>query len=215
MTRKRVKALAKLTIGDRIWLVIILILCLLFGLLMAGNVANMIQLRRDPKLPASIGDITPLTVHSYSMSGTEPGHLEEGDLVFIRKTDARSLKEGDVIAFLQNDAISIHRVVKIAAQEDGSFLYTTKGDANVAEDTEPVRESDVLGICAGRIPQLGRIVRFAQTPIGAMLCVAIPLLLGFIYDGNRRRKNALQISRKTARMEFEISERERKKKLSN
>jgi signal peptidase len=147
------------------------------------------------------------------MSGTEPGHLEEGDLVFIRKTDAHSLKEGDVIAFRQNGVISIHRIVKIAAQEDGSFLYTTKGDANAVEDVEPVSESGVIGIYAGRIPQLGRVVRFAQTPPGAMLCVAIPLLLCFIYDGNRRRKNAMQISRKTARMEFEISERERKKKL--
>jgi signal peptidase len=211
MTRKRAKALAKLTIGDRIWLVIILILCLLFGLLLTGNVANMIQNRRDPKVPASIGNITPLAVHSYSMSGTAPGHIEEGDLVLIRKTDTHCLEEGDVIAFLQNDVISIHRIVKIAAQEDGSFLYTTKGDANVAEDAEPVQESDVIGICAGRIPQFGRIVRFAQTPPGAMLCIAIPLLLCFIYDNIRRRQNALQISRKTARLEFEISERERKK----
>lgn len=69
--------------------------------------------------------------------------------------------------------------------DEPSYYYTTKGDANEAEDGSPVYYKNVLGTPIFTIPYLGYLSSWLQTKKGMILgsCIAVVLLmLTFIPD---------------------------------
>ena len=78
-----------------------------------------------------------MVVLSGSMSGEAEDHIEVGDLVFVGRADPEELEVGDVIAYMNGGATVTHRITAIDTNTDGDLLFTTKGDANNAEDTTP------------------------------------------------------------------------------
>lgn len=99
-------------------------------------------------------DGSALTVRSPSMTPTFP----VGTLVVIRPKPVDTIRIGDVVAFTDRDPASgatravTHRVVGV---EPGP-RFRTKGDANAAQDPDPVQAGDVRGVEWYSIPMVGK-----------------------------------------------------------
>lgn len=180
------------------------VLCVIFGFMLICNLTIIIKGAIFPEKPPSVLGITPMVVQSGSMSGSAEGHIEVGDLIFVGKADPAQLKEGDVIAFMQGSIVMTHRIVEIQTDESGQRVFITKGDANNAEDQDPVTEERLVGIYQSRIPKVGNVVMFFQTPLGMLLCIGVPLLAFIVYDVIRRQKTAVTEKNRTAELEAEL-----------
>ncbi len=155
-------------------------------------------------MPPSVLGVTPMVTLSGSMSGTQEGHIEVGDLIFVGKAEPEELKAGDVIAYMENTIIVTHRIMEVQTAEDGSIQWITKGDANNVEDAVSVSESQLVGKYMFRIPKLGDFALFLQEPLGMLLFIGIPLMGFIIYDIIRRQRYANQEDKKNAEMEAEL-----------
>ena len=191
-------------IGHRIVTAVSLVLCVLLGLLLVCNLTIIIKGTLNPAEPPSVLGITPLVVLSGSMSGDQEGHIEVGDLVFVRRVDPRELEVGDVIAYTSGETTVTHRITAVETQ-DQQLQFTTKGDANNAEDAEVVTEEQVLGICRFRIPKVGDFALFLRQPLGMLLFAGVPLLAFIIYDILRRQAYAQRQGKRTRELEEELT----------
>lgn len=190
---------------SRVPAVIGTVLCIVFGLILICNLTIIIKGTLNPEKPPSIFGVTPMVVLSGSMSGTQEGHIEVGDLIFVVNAEADQLEVGDVIAYISGGTTVTHRITEINNDEDGGLLFTTKGDANDAEDTETVTEEQLVGIYQGRIPKVGDFVIFLQQPLGMLLFIGVPLLAFIIYDILRRQRYASREKAKAQEMEAELA----------
>lgn len=182
-----------------------LALCIVLGLMLLCNLVIIIKGTLFPERPPSVLGITPMVVLSGSMSGEQPGHIEVGDLIFVSRADPASLKVGDVIAFMSGQTTVTHRIVSIETQADGSLSFITKGDANAAQDTQPVSQNDLVGLYRFRIPKAGDLALFLQQPLGMLLFAGIPLLAFILYDVLRRQRFAARERQKAQEMEAELA----------
>ncbi len=148
------------------------ILCVVLGLILLSNIIVIVKGSLNPDRPPSVFGFTSMIVMSGSMSGTAPDHIEIGDLIITKPAEA--LQVGDIITFLENGRTAVtHRI--IAINEDGSFQ--TQGDANNGPDVQPVQPENVIGKFWFRVPKLGEVAMFAQTPKGMLIFIAVPLAI--------------------------------------
>ncbi len=148
------------------------ILCVILTLILISNLVIIVKGTVDPNKPPSVFGYTSMIVMSGSMSGTAPDHIEIGDLIITKP--AGELRVGDIITFLENGRTAVtHRI--IAINPDGS--YVTKGDANNGADLAPVLRENVIGKFWFRVPKLGEVAMFAQTPKGMLLFIGVPLVI--------------------------------------
>lgn len=137
-------------------------LCVVFGFLLICNLTILIKGTLNPEKPPSVLGVTPMVVLSGSMSGDQEDHIEIGDLIFISKADPEKLEVGDIIAFMSGKTTVTHRITAVTVAENGERLFTTKGDANNAEDIDPVTEDQLIGIYRVRIPKVGDFALFCS-----------------------------------------------------
>ena len=137
-------------------------------------------------------------------------HIEVGDMIFSKEVDTDELQVGDVISFLEDSVVVTHRIIGVRTEEDGSHSFVTKGDANLATDTDPVPQDKVIGIYAGRIEKVGDVAMFMQTPLGMLLFIGVPLLAFILYDIIRRQRAAAKAGSKDADLAHEKAEMEKK-----
>lgn len=184
-----------------------LILCAIFGLLLACNLTIIIKGTLDPSRPPSIMGTTPMVVLSGSMSGSASDHIEIGDLIIMGKVAPKELKVGDVISYIEENATTVvtHRIVGILRDDNGSLSFQTKGDANNIADDLPVRADQVIGIFQRRIPKLGDFALFLQEPLGMVLFAGLPLLAFIIYDILRRQHYANRDRKNSEALEAELT----------
>lgn len=120
-----------------------------------------------------IGLCAPLTLprmlgyHIYNViSGSMEPKIPTGSLVYVSEEEPKDLKKGDVIAFYGADntgSIITHRVTD---NQVVSGRIITKGDANEAEDMNPVEYDRVVGKVTLSIPVLGSILAAVATGYG-------------------------------------------------
>ena len=111
--------------------------------------------------------------------------LPVGSLVIIKDTDFDKLKVGDIITYKgKNSGTYVtHRIVNI--NKDGSFI--TQGDANNAEDIEPVEEKQVIGKVLFKVNYLGNVFTFLKDHIIlTIVLLGIVLFIPDIYRKIRR-----------------------------
>ncbi|MEZ3117419.1 signal peptidase I [Halobaculum sp. MBLA0147] len=105
------------------------------------------------------------------LSGSMEPALSTGDVVIVDAGTAVGV--GDVITFRDGrDVPTTHRVVEVV---DGAYL--TQGDANENPDPGLVSPADVLGEVTLSIPLIGYVILWANTPLGYVAFVVVPLLL--------------------------------------
>lgn len=96
----------------------------------------------------------PYTILTGSMVPQYP----PGTLVVVKPADVAEINLGDVITYqLESGKADVvtHRVVAVGAAADGSPLFITRGDANDADDPEPVRPVQVVGKLWYSVPYIG------------------------------------------------------------
>ncbi len=152
---------------------------LFFIIIIPVLIISIIIIYKANKYPDKIPDIfgyKPMIVLTGSMEGT----INTGDLVFVKVVDTNTLKKGDIIAFRnEKNTVTTHRIVEVM-EANGSKLFTTKGDANNAEDANIVKSSEVEGIYVSRIGKLGNFLMFVQQPIGLVVILLVILVVGLI-----------------------------------
>lgn len=89
------------------------------------------------------------------LSGSMEPDIKIGDVVIIHKIEGKSAQVGDVILFpYQKDMKVTHRIIAVS-EEQGTQLFTTKGDANPEPDVDLVSADNVQGKVVTIIPKMG------------------------------------------------------------
>ena len=189
---------------SKIKTVIGLALCVIFLFLLICNVTIIIKGTVHPEIPPSVFGVTPMVVLSGSMSGTEDGHIEVGDLIFDTAPELDDLQVGDVVSFMDGKTVVTHRIVSFQTSEEGIAQVITKGDANNVEDA-PIAKSDIIGIYRFRIPKLGDFALFLQQPLGMAVFIGIPVCAFIIWNVLRRNRERRKQSEETERLKAELA----------
>lgn len=121
-----------------------------------------------------------LEVYTIVSGSMEPTYYA-GDLIYVRKAAAEEISVNDPITFVLNEdlVVATHRVVRI--DEEHQCFYT-KGDNNQIADINPVNFKNLIGKPAFRIPYLGYLSKWVQSPPGIYIAIAIGIfLLGLVF----------------------------------
>ena len=135
------------------------------------------------------------------LSGSMETEIYSGDVAVVKELDLKEINKNDIIAFKEDDIVITHRVIDII-NENGTIKYKTKGDNNNVEDSGYVLEEQVEGKYQFKVRRLGNFAMFAQTPIGMIVCLSIPvglLLLIQMIDSRGNKKSQKEAQRKLQR----------------
>ena len=142
-------------------------------------------------------------------------------IVDIAVNDPEDIQVGDIITFVSTSSLTkgmtiTHRVYDIK-QENGEYMYYTKGDDNLGPDALPAPYSNVLGKVLFHIPQLGRIQSFLSTKGGWLIVVVIPAVIIIVLDilkifRLQTAKNQVDVAL-TMEKDKKIKEEKRKKEI--
>jgi signal peptidase len=110
-------------------------------------------------------------IYSGSMAPT----VKVGSLLLTRPADVENLQVGDVITYRSpgNHTTLTHRVVSVR-QQDGEWVFQTKGDASLGPDPQEVILRAQVSKMAFDIPYLGYVVDFARSTQGIVLFLLLP-----------------------------------------
>ena len=126
-----------------------------------------------------------LRLLSIQTDSMEPA-IKPGDLVIsVDIKDPSKLRPGDVITYWtiinSEQALNTHRIKSI--YDGGDFLiFETQGDNNPTADPLTVHESKLVGQYKWRIPGLGKVFDYLQTPTGFLVVVVIPVFVFFLFQ---------------------------------
>lgn len=84
--------------------------------------------------------------------------FDRGDAVVIEKISKNNynkLKKYDIIEYRINGTTVAHRIINIEKHNDGTLLFTTKGDNNNAPDIKKVETIQIIGKVKTKIPKIG------------------------------------------------------------
>lgn len=108
------------------------------------------------------------------LSGSMEPEYPVGGIVYVKDAEPAELAEGDVITFqMTEDVVATHRIIELVPDEaDPSLVrYRTKGDANEVEDGSLVEAHQIIGTPVFKLPYLGYLAMFIQTPRGRILAI--------------------------------------------
>ena len=125
--------------------------------------------------PAAIPRLAGYEIYNIVSGSMEPA-IRVGSVGYVKPCRPHDMKAGDIPAFYVNDEVIVHRIVRNDINE--KVLYT-KGDANAAEDMNPVPYNMVIGRVERNIPHLGNIIALYTSRQGK-ICVLGFLLAGMI-----------------------------------
>lgn len=123
--------------------------------------------------PAAIPRLAGYEIYNIVSGSMEPA-IGVGSVVYVKSCRPHDMKAGDIPAFYVNGEVIVHRIVR--NDTDEKVLYT-KGDANAAEDMNPVPYNMVIGRVERIIPHLGNVIALYTSRQGK-ICV-----LGFLLAG--------------------------------
>lgn len=141
------------------------------------------------------------------LSGSMETEIYAGDVAVVKTVDPSTLKVGDVIAFKDKEIVITHRIIDIE-EEDGETHYYTKGDNNNVEDKGFVRPDEIEGIYMFKLSCIGNFAMYLQTPLGLLVCLAIPVILFVLLqmiDNRNNRKMIKSSSEKEKELKEEIA----------
>ena len=115
------------------------------------------------------------------MSGSMEPAITIDSLIVVKKTEASQIMPGDIISFYSQDpaldgAVNTHRVVS-AEEDQGSWHFITKGDANQLEDKYLTSETDLIGKVIFVSHTLGVIVHLLSNPLIFIPLIVLPLFI--------------------------------------
>lgn len=125
--------------------------------------------------PAVVGAEQSFVVMSGSMAAEPAPVIEPGDVILVRDVPAESIAPGDIITYdTGSESPTTHRVVDVQ-RESGELRFVTKGDNNEDADPQPIGADQLLGRVAITLPLIGHVVLFANTQLGFLTLVGLPI----------------------------------------
>lgn len=117
-------------------------------------------------------------------TGSMEPELKTGCIVIAKETAQDKLSVGDIISFyspdpdpLINGRVETHRIVQKRYLVTGEGLFTTKGDANSADDVAPVMYKKVIGkVILNLGVASGSILGVLQNPKVIFFLIILPLI---------------------------------------
>ena len=137
------------------------------------------------------------------VSGSMIPKYEIGDVLLAKETKPEKIKRGDAVSYLGTkgqfkDKVVTHEVIEIEVDENGKYLFYTKGVANLSVDPV-VGEEQIYGVIVGEMKLLTFIYRLVAKPTGMFIFVIIPLFyvigsefLGFLLSREEERRAKLK-----------------------
>lgn len=150
----------------------------------------------------NIFGIAPLSVQTQSMEDT----INPGDLIFCTLTVIDDeFQKDDVVTFPieinGEQVLNTHRIVEVVKDQNITY-YKTQGDnkeTNPEPDTDLQTSSTIVAKYTGmKIPGLGNVLSFIRTQLGFFLCILLPMIIFFIYEGIRVIINLLAYNKEKA-----------------
>lgn len=125
------------------------------------------------------------------LTGSMDPACPTGSLVYVKSVNPESLQEKDIVTFQKGNLVITHRVVKNDVQKEELI---TKGDANNANDMQPVAYKQIKGKVALTVPLLGYLALRLNSAAGISVCViilALGLMLWVLGDMMSIKKKSL------------------------
>ena len=125
------------------------------------------------------------------LTGSMDPACPTGSLVYVKSVNPESLQEKDIVTFQKGNLVITHRVVKNDVQKEELI---TKGDANNANDIQPVAYKQIKGKVALTVPLLGYLALRLNSAAGISVCViilALGLMLWVLGDKMSIKKKSL------------------------
>ncbi len=126
------------------------------------------------------------SVASGSMDSGELA-IKKGDMIKVKILDDEEksqLEIGEVITFFDSKNgvvfINTHRIVEVN-KNNNSVTYTTKGDANLTNDTKERATKDIIGVYQSKSSQVGKVFLFFQSTAGTYLLIGIIVFVAVVY----------------------------------
>lgn len=154
------------------FLFVIILVFLLFSIIVGDTIYNF----------SKGNNVVPLFAGYIIISPSMVPTIKVNDAVIVKRADSNELKIGDIITFSSLDKryeglIITHRIVGTQKLSTGDIAYRTKGDNNRVEDSAVVTKNTIYGRVVFKIPKLGYIKDFINTPIGFIIFIILPVLL--------------------------------------
>ena len=110
-----------------------------------------------------------LQVYTIVSGSMEPTYYA-GDLIYVKKVAAEEIKVGEPVTFILNEDLVENQ------------RFYTKGDNNQIADINPVHFKNLIGKPVLRIPYLGYLSKWVQSPPGLYIAIAVGIaLLGLVF----------------------------------
>ena len=103
-----------------------------------------------------------------------------GDVLIAKEKDPSEIKVGDAISYLASKGeiknhVITHEVVNITKDENGKYLFHSKGLVNLVEDPV-VHEDQLYGVVVYKTKLLSYVRKIISTDLGMLLLIIIPIL---------------------------------------
>lgn len=141
-------------------------------------------------IPFTIPKLFGLKLFEVKTESMEPVY-PVGSVIYVRNVEAAEVAEGDAITYTlgtDTDLVMTHRVIAISEEEQ---TFITKGDANEAEDAEPVKFSRLIGKPVFCISGIAAIAGFMNSENGTkmiILAFLVVLILWLSADVLKKRE---------------------------
>lgn len=114
--------------------------------------------------------------------------LCNGDCILVKEIEPCEVKEGDVISFFSSDPIlnkyiNTHRVVGVELDDNGNYLFITKGDNNKYEDYYLATGENLLGIYFMHLPfenAINLLFKLLSNRVNFFIFMILPILFCLI-----------------------------------
>lgn len=120
-------------------------------------------------------------------------HVE--DVIFVKEVPEFELREQDIVSFQDGNSITTHRIVNIE-DNNGSRLYTTKGDNNTREDKQKITYNQIEGKYKFKLIKFGKITSLLKNKVVLFINIIILILLVVYQINNKKKKHLRREKRK-------------------
>ncbi len=126
------------------------------------------------------------TVLGYGFMAVQTGSMSPdypiGTVIIIKETEPSELERNDVITFYSSNPhlgnmIVTHRIMAVSDDGDGTYSYTTQGDANEIPDEYPAESEKIIGKVVGKSTLMQKLMTIRENPAVFLFVIVLPMCL--------------------------------------
>jgi signal peptidase I len=120
-------------------------------------------------IPMAVPRLFGYEVYNVISGSMEPA-IPVGSAVYVKYESPMQIEEGEVIAFISGSSIITHRII---LNDQSGQTFTTKGDANSAEDMNKVSYNELVGVVKYHFPYVGNLMELYTTNEGKKYAILL------------------------------------------